>query len=153
MYISVYDENKKHIENINNVTFELTQRVYDFDNFSAKGISTIDISNTCFMILNDDEGNYQYACFTRIKKDDDLREIKGQDFRQILNTEILLDYTEENSFSPVLYDILEKVCEKVFLSEDETISKIEIDFRLWAKLILLHKIVSSSKKQDFFILE
>ncbi|MBS6561973.1 MAG: hypothetical protein KH328_01335 [Staphylococcus sp.] len=128
MYISVYDENKKHIENINNVTFELTQRVYDFDNFSAKGISTIDISNTCFMILNDDEGNYQYACFTRIKKDDDLREIKGQDFRQILNTEILLDYTEENSFSPVLYDILEKVCEKVFLSEDETISKIEIDF-------------------------
>ena len=40
--ISVYDENKKHIENINNVTFELTQRVYDFDNFNAEGISTID---------------------------------------------------------------------------------------------------------------
>lgn len=36
MYISVYDENKKHIENINNVTFELTQRVYDFDNFNAR---------------------------------------------------------------------------------------------------------------------
>lgn len=76
MYISVYDENKKHIENINNVTFELTQRVYDFDNFNAEGISTIDFSNECFMILNDDEGNYQYACFTNgIKKDNDLRKI------------------------------------------------------------------------------
>lgn len=129
MYISVYDENKKHIENINNVTFELTQRVYDFDNFNAEGISTIDFSNECFMILNDDEGNYQYACFTNgIKKDNDLRKIKGKDFRQILNTDVLLDYTEENSFSPILYDILEKVCEKIFLSEDETISKIEMDF-------------------------
>lgn len=81
------------------------------------------------MILNDDEGNYQYACFTNgIKKDNDLRKIKGKDFRQILNTDVLLDYTEENSFSPILYDILEKVCEKIFLSEDETISKIEMDF-------------------------
>lgn len=129
MYISIYNENKKHIDNINNVTYELTQRVYDFDSFSAKGISNIDINDVCFMILNDDEGNYQYACFSNgIKKDNDLKEIKGQDFRQLLNTEILLDYTEENSFSPILFDILEKICEKVFLSEDETISKIEIDF-------------------------
>ena len=39
------------------------------------------IFNECFMILNDDEGNYQYAWFTNgIKKDNDLRKIKGKDF-------------------------------------------------------------------------
>ena len=129
MYISIYDENKKHIANINNATYELTQRVYDLDNFNAKGTANIDINNECLLVLNDDDGNYQYSCFTNgIKSDDDLREVKGQDFRQLLNTEILLDYTEENSFSPILFDILEKICEKVFMSEDETISKIEIDF-------------------------
>nr|DAK09841.1 MAG TPA: hypothetical protein [Caudoviricetes sp.] len=127
MYISIYDENKKHLDNINDVTYELTERVYDFDNFSAKGISNIGINDVCFIILNDDEGNNQYACFAKIKKDDDLVEIRGQDFRQLFNTEILLNYTEENSFSPILYDIFEKICNKVFSSEDETISKIEID--------------------------
>lgn len=129
MYISIYDENKKHIANINHATYELTQRVYDFDNFNAKGTANIDINNECLLVLNDDNGNYQYSCFTNgIKSDDDLREVKGQDFRQLLNTEILLDYTEENSFSPILFDILEKICEKVFMSKDETIFKIEIDF-------------------------
>lgn len=128
MYLAIFDENKKHISNINNVTYELIQRVYDQDNFSAKGVTDIDINNACFLILNDDEGNYEYACFANgITPNDSLREIKGLDFRQLLNTEILLDYTKENSFKAGLYYILKDVCDSVFNNPDLTIKKLDVE--------------------------
>lgn len=41
MYIAIYDENKKHITNVDNATYDLTTRVYDNDSFSAEGVATL----------------------------------------------------------------------------------------------------------------
>lgn len=45
MYIAIYDENKKHITNVDNATYDLTTRVYDNDSFSAEGVCDVDIND------------------------------------------------------------------------------------------------------------
>ena len=120
MYIALYTENKEHITNVNNTTYDLTQRVYDNDSFSAEGVSNIDINDAKIAILNDDSGNYKYACFVdNIKPDNDKRTVKGLDFKTLWDTEVLLDYTPDNSFDGKLSAIFEKL--KNLVSEDKQI--------------------------------
>lgn len=127
MYIAIYNEEKEHVTNIDNVTFERTERVYDFDNFSASGYSNMDINHSCFLILNDDAGNYEYACFVdTITPKSNARTIKGLDFRVLYQTEILLDYTEEGSFDGNLAAIFNKINELLFNTDDATVTKISV---------------------------
>lgn len=129
MYISVYDENSKHLTNIDNILYDLTTRVYDEDSFSATGTSELDINNACYIILNDELGNYQYSCFCNgITSEDEnnQRKIKGQDFKVLFNTEILLNYTKENSFTGILYDILSDITNLIFATKDKTIQKLKV---------------------------
>ena len=110
MYISVYDENLNHLSNVTDTTHELTVRVYDNDTFSAEGICDEDINNAKIAVLNDDNGKYIYACFTDgITPEKSKRTIKGLDFKTLWDTEILLDYTKENSFDARLSSIFAKV--------------------------------------------
>lgn len=127
MYIAIYNEKKEHITNVNNVTYDLTQRVYDNDSFNAEGVSNIDINDAKIAILNDDNGNYEYACFVdNIKPDNDKRTVKGLDFKTLWDTEVLLDYTIENSFDGRLSAIFEKLKTLVFNDDDTTINKIPV---------------------------
>ena len=61
MYIAIYDENKNHITNVDNATYDLTTRVYDNDSFTAEGVCDVDINDAKIAVLNDDSGNYEYA--------------------------------------------------------------------------------------------
>ena len=63
MYIAIYNENVEHITNVDNATYDLTQRVYDNDTFTAEGVCDVDINDAKIAIVNDDAGNYVYACF------------------------------------------------------------------------------------------
>ena len=63
MYIALYDENKTHITNVDNTTYDLTTRVYDNDSFTAEGVCDVDINDAKIAVLCDDAGNYEYACF------------------------------------------------------------------------------------------
>lgn len=127
MYIAIYNENKEHITNVNNVTYDLTQRVYDNDSFNAEGVSNIDINNAKIAILNDDNGNYEYACFVdNIKPENDKRTVKGLDFKTLWDTEVLLDYTTDNSFDGRLSAIFEKLKNLVFNNVDKTVNKIPV---------------------------
>lgn len=129
MYISVYNEKKEHLTNVDNITYDITQRVYDADNFTASGTSDVDVNNACFLILHDNWGNYKYACFCdTITPDGYLRTIKGKDFRTLLDTEVLLDYTKPLSYSPKLYDIFDKVCSLIFDNIDPIYKKINIEY-------------------------
>ena len=127
MYIALYDENKNHITNINNCTYDLTQRVYDNDAFNAEGVSSKDINAGKIAVLNDDNGNYKYACLIdNIKPEGDKRTIKGLDFKSLWDTEILLDYTPENSFDGKLSAIFNKIKSLVFEDADNTVTKIPV---------------------------
>ena len=103
MYIALYDENIKHITNVDNATYDLTQRVYDNDSYTAEGVCDVDVNDAKIAVTNDDAGNYEYACFAdTVTPDKNKRTIKGADFKTLFDTEILLDYTAEGSFDGAL---------------------------------------------------
>lgn len=127
MYIAVYDENKKHIANVTNATYDLTTRVYDNDSFTAEGVADEDINDAKIAVLNDDAGNYEYACFAdEIKPENLKRTVKGLDFKSLWDVEILLDYTADGSFDGRLSKIFEKVKGLVFDGADAAVCKIPV---------------------------
>lgn len=127
MYIAIYDENKNHITNVDNVTYDLTTRVYDNDSFTAEGVCDVDINNAKIAVLNDDSGNYEYACFADgITPEYNKRKVKGLDFKTLWDTEILLDYTAEGSFDGKLSAIFTKIKQLVFDGSDVATNKIPV---------------------------
>lgn len=128
MYIALYDENRRHITNIDHITRELTVRVYDNDSFSAEGVCDTDINDAKIAVVNDDAGKYLYACFAdSIKPEYNKRTIKGLDFKSLWDTEVMIDYTAENSFDGRLSAIFEKVRRAVFGTADTAVRKIPVE--------------------------
>lgn len=128
MYIAVYDENQKHITNLDNAVYDLTMRVYDPDGFNATGQSTLDINDAKIAVLNDDYGNYIYACLIdTVKPEDNAHTIKGLDFKTIFDTDIILDYTPAASFDGRLSAIFRRVASLVVDDPDVAIKKIPIE--------------------------
>lgn len=131
MFIALYDENKQHITNADNATYDLTARVYDLDSFTAEGVCVEDINDAKILVLNDATGNYKYACFAdAITPDANKRTIKGLDFKTLWDTEILLDYTAAGSFDSRLSAIFEKIKNLVFDTTDATVGKIPVEVNI-----------------------
>lgn len=131
MFIALYDENKQHITNADNATYDLTARVYDLDSFTAEGVCAEDINDAKILVLNDATGNYKYACFAdAITPDANKRTIKGLDFKTLWDTEILLDYTAAGSFDSRLSAIFEKIKNLVFDATDATVGKIPVEVNI-----------------------
>lgn len=127
MFIALYDENKRHITNVDNASYDLTARVYDNDSFSAVGVCDVDINDAKIAVLNDDRGNYEYACFAdEIKPEYNKRTVKGLDFKTLWDTEILLDYTADGSFDGRLSAIFAKIKTQVFDGADTAVNKIPV---------------------------
>ena len=128
MYIALYDENRNHITNVDNATYDLTTRVYDNDSFSGEGVCDEDVNDAKIAVVNDDAGNYKYACFAdTVTPEYNKRTIKGLDFKTLWDTEILLDYTPQNSFDGKLSAIFEKVRAAVFDVADAAVGKIPVE--------------------------
>lgn len=128
MYIAIYDENKNHITNVDNATYDSTVRVYDLDSFTAEGVNDVDINDAKIAVLNDDAGNYKYACFAdEITPENNKRKIKGLDFKTLWDTEILLDFTADGSFDGRLSKVFECVKTAVFNGADAAIRKIPVE--------------------------
>ena len=128
MYIAIYDENKNHISNVDNVSYDLTQRVYDPDTFSGEGVCADDINDAAVVVVCDDYGNPEYACLVdNIKAEGKKRTIKGLDFKTLWDTEIMLDFTPDGSFDGKLSAIFNAVKRAVFDSTDATVGKIPVE--------------------------
>ncbi len=127
MYIALYDRDLKHIDNVDHVTYDLTTRVYDPDSFSAEGVCDSNVNDAFIAVLNDDQGNYCYACFVdSIKPEKKKRTIKGLDFKTLWDTDILLDFTEAKSFDGYLRMIVYEVEKAVFGDWPYTIGNINV---------------------------
>ena len=128
MYIAIYNENVEHITNVDNATYDLTQRVYDNDTFTAEGVCDVDINDAKIAIVNDDAGNYVYACFAdTVTPEYNKRSVKGLDFKSLFDTEILLDFTPEGSFDGRLSAIFRRVAAAVFDVTDAAVKKIAVE--------------------------
>lgn len=132
MYISLYGlvgGTINHITNLINVEIEYTARLFDFDSFSAKGISDVDFSNALFYVVYNDDGSFiepvsarTYTGWTgmvkNIKRENEnsnLWSFKGEDFRELLNTEVIIDYTQEplSRYSLTLNSVFKKVTDLI----------------------------------------
>lgn len=131
MYISLYDEEQKHIANLSDVSSDRTVRVYDLDTFSAEGICSEDTRQGKIAVLNTDEGDYVYACFADgITPTDEKQKVKGLDFKTLWSSEILLDYTPPNSFDGNLTAIFTKVKSLLFDTSDTAMQKIKVEVNI-----------------------
>lgn len=127
MYIELYNHNLEHISNVDMVTFDLTKRVYGTDTFTAKGIYRDDISSALVLRLCEDDGTEEHACFIEsLKFNNNEVSITGLDFRSILKTESIIDFTR--SFDSSLYGILTKALDSLFTSADATYRELPIQY-------------------------
>jgi hypothetical protein len=127
MYVAVYDSSVNHIANIDNAIHQLTTRVYDPNSFTAEGTCPDDINNACLAVLNTETGHSRYACLVdNITPENDLRTVKGLDFKTLWDSEILLDYTAAGSFDGRFKPLMQKVSSQLFNSPDATFTKITV---------------------------
>ena len=129
MYIELYNQKLEHISNVDMVTFELTKRVYGTDTFSAKGLYQGDISSAKVLRLCQDDGEAEYSCYVESMefKDQEVN-IIGLDFRRILKTEALLDFTR--SFDSSLHGVLSKALDTLFDGDDYCYNVIPVSYTI-----------------------
>lgn len=129
MYIELYNQNLEHISNVDMVTFDLTKRVYGTDTFSAKGLYQEDISRAKVLRLCQDNGYAEYSCFVEsLEFDGNEVKIIGLDFRYLLKTEALLDFT--TTFDSSLYAILKKAFDVLFSGNDLAYNAIPVNYNI-----------------------
>jgi len=130
MFISLYKENLSHITNITHATHDTTVRIYDFNSFTSAGNCDEDTTEAKVAVLNDDAGNYKYACFVDGITPDGLKQtVKGLDLKTLWDTEVLFDFTV-NSFDGRLSKIFEKVKALVFDSADAAVQTIPVEVEI-----------------------
>lgn len=118
MYIALYDKNLDHIVNLTDVEYDYTRRVFDMDSGEFSGSSASDALGAFLFVLLQNDGTYVYAGFVKnIVQTGKTVKFTMEDFKKILDTEILLDYTDpalrETESRYQLHDVIEKITDAV----------------------------------------
>jgi len=93
-YIAVYGRDGEHISNIIVSKWTIIKNVYDLDTSNFEGYCKDDITEGLIFVFNDEYGNKEYSGFMKsIYQDEEFVSFKGEDFRKIFDTDILLDFT------------------------------------------------------------
>lgn len=129
MYISIYSKNKiygkrQHLANLSHITYDMTLRTFDFNTLQADGYTDDDFSNGIVYVINDDNGRHLYSGFCKnAQRDGSISSnkwsFKGDDFRRIFDTEILLDYSQDEVHDFTVSGIFNKVVNLVTTSTDQ----------------------------------
>ncbi len=136
MYAAIYgysqDGNKRvHLGNVRNIEYTDDSRTYDFNSAQIKGVCEFEIQEDLIYVINTENGKAISAGFTKNVKKGEGTEItfKGDDFKRILDTDVLIDFTNEIEPSFTLKSIFERVTNAVQASNrDPFISKIPLNF-------------------------
>ena len=124
MYLSLYDADRVHLCNLPCLDAELTRRVFDMDSFSARGVGETGAENACLLLLNDEAGNTQYACFVEsVRREGGEIILKGRDLRTLWDTDILWDLTRE-PFDGRLSCVFSALSSAVLAGEDAAAQRI-----------------------------
>jgi len=130
-FVEVYDKDGVHLSNIEIEEWSIIRRVFDFDTSTFKGVTHDDISDGLIFVFKNDIGHYQYSGFMKnITQDNGLVTFRGDDFRKVFDTQIIMDYTQLTTYEIELdeeYMSLENVFTRV-IGEVETQYNGNIDF-------------------------
>jgi hypothetical protein len=108
-YIAVYGRDGTHISNIQLSKWDITRKVFDLDVSNFEGSCDEDITSGLIFVMNDKYGNKEYSGFMKsIIQDKKTGHVtfKGEDFRKIWDTEIMLNFTDYYDSRYRLWDIL-----------------------------------------------
>lgn len=139
MYAAIYSYEKentirKHLGNIIDINYNVTVRTFEFGDASVTGYFDFDIdaNNALIYVICDEAGKQQHAGFIKnIKTKENRFQFLGDDFKRILDTDILLDYTGQAEPSFKLKDIFNKVANGILSSNrDNFLSHINLQFML-----------------------
>lgn len=138
MYAAIYsyykDNGKRiHLGNVTNITHKTTRKVFDLNSSSVKGFATFGMDDALICVINEEDGTMLYSGFIKNTKVHSIPlgssvEFQVEDFRKILDTDVLLDFSQEISPSHSLQSIFEKVKSSIFNDGDPIINELNISF-------------------------
>jgi hypothetical protein len=112
MYISLYDRYLNHLTNVRNIKFKKFERLFEFDSFKASGQLNRDTTGALYYVVNSDTGVPIFSGLVgnvNLEIDKDITTFYGLDYRIAFNTEILLDFSQNETQDFTLKGIFEKV--------------------------------------------
>ena len=124
MYISIYNKTKRnnkrvHITNLSDISYTLNLRAFDANSLDAEGRTEDDCTDGVVYVLCDDYGKSLYSGLVKnVRIDGSFVSFKGDDFRKIFDTEILLDFSQNEQQDFTLHGIFKKVSDLVIHPSD-----------------------------------
>jgi hypothetical protein len=112
MYISLYDKKINHLTNIINVKFKKYERLFEFDSFKASGQLSKEITGSSYYVVKTDNGKNMFFGLVgniTLEIEKEIVSFNGIDFRKALDTEILLDFSQNEIQDFTLSGIFNKV--------------------------------------------
>ena len=132
MYVEIYDKNLNHVGNIINVSYKFTNRTFDFNTATVKGVlNDLDITSSLIAVVCDESGEQQFAGFIKNKKptEDNLAiSFQIDDFKKILDTDMIIDFSQIGATSHELQEIFGRVEDGIKLSTDPASTLLNIAF-------------------------
>ena len=136
MYAAIYGYDKsagfrEHLGNVLNIEYNVFEKTFDFGYATIKGSIQNDISKSLLYVINSESGRNMFAGFVKnIKPEPNTTIIsfKGDDFRKIFDTSIVLDFTQESLPSHTVKALFNMVCNQIAAVDDPFISALPIQF-------------------------
>lgn len=136
MFAAIYsydNENgrRKHLGNITNIAYVTTLRTFDFNTAEVKGKGTFKLEKPLIYVINDNNGRPKFSGFIKkIAYKDSSHNISfsGEDFKKILDTDILLDFSNVSILDFSLKGIFEKVAKEIASTKDSFIMMLDLQF-------------------------
>lgn len=125
------DGRRKHLGNVTNIEHTTAKRVFDFGSASIAGKCSFKIDRPLIYVINDTRGRQKFAGFVKNVKQDDKSEkveFTGDDFKRVLDTEIILDFTNDATPDFTWSGIMTKVTNAVKQNKDPFISTLNLQF-------------------------
>ncbi len=136
MYAAIYgydyqDGRRKHLGNATNLEHTTSKRVFDFGSAKVTGKCTFKIERPLLYVINDEHGRQKFSGFLKnIKQDDKSEKVEfdGEDFKKVLDTEIILDFTNDAVPDFTWSGLMAKVTEEIRQTKDPFISTLDLEF-------------------------
>lgn len=138
MYAALYGytkggEYREHLGNVTNIEYTVNERVYDFGSAKIKGVCDFITTNALIYVINTENGKAVSSGFAKNIKplEGNALSFDGDDFKRILDTDILIDFTGEAYPNFSLQSIFTRVANGVQEARrDGYMSKIALNFIL-----------------------
>lgn len=136
MYAAIYaygfeNGRRKHLGNVANIEHTTVLRTFDLSTSEVKGKCNFNLDNPLLYVINDERGRQKFAGFIKKPKKEERTELltfAGEDFKKILDTDVLLDFSNIATNDFTLQAIFQKVADQITSTKDPFITMLDLEF-------------------------